>query len=88
VNDLPGALIQLRRALAPDGLLLASLPGLPTLGGLRNALAEAESFGLNLPTLQNTRDRFDHLVHEMDGAGLDHAALYLELLARNGLTAR
>ena len=30
----------------------------------------------------------DHLVHEMDGAGLDHAALYLELLARNGLTAR
>jgi 2-hydroxy-3-oxopropionate reductase len=50
-------------------------------------LAEAESFGLSLPTLQKTRDRFDHLVHEMDGAGLDHAALYLELLARNGLTA-
>ena len=54
---------------------------------LNNALAEAESFGLSLPTLQKTRDRFDHLVHEMDGAGLDHAALYLELLARNGLTA-
>jgi hypothetical protein len=28
------------------------------------------------------------LVHEMDGAGLDHAALYLELLARNGLAAQ
>ena len=55
---------------------------------LNNALAEAESLGLRLPTLENTRDRFDHLVHEMDGAGLDHAALYLELLARNGLAAQ
>ena len=42
VNDLPGALIQLRRCLRPDGLFLASLPGLGTLGGLRAALAEAE----------------------------------------------
>ena len=55
---------------------------------LNNALAEAESFGLRLPTLENTRDRFDHLVYKMDGAGLDHAALYLELLARNGLAAQ
>ena len=55
---------------------------------LNNALAEAESFGLRLPTLENTRDRFDHLVHQMDGADLDHAALYLELLARNGLAAQ
>jgi SAM-dependent methyltransferase len=43
VNDLPGALIQLRRALAPDGLLLASLPGLGTLHGLREALQAAEA---------------------------------------------
>jgi SAM-dependent methyltransferase len=43
VNDLPGALLQLRRALAPDGLFLASLPGLGTLHGLRTALAEAEA---------------------------------------------
>jgi SAM-dependent methyltransferase len=43
VNDLPGALIQIRRALAPDGLFLASLPGLGTLGELRTALAGAES---------------------------------------------
>lgn len=42
VNDLPGALIQLRRALKPDGLLLAALFGLDTLPGLRHALAEAE----------------------------------------------
>ena len=43
VNDLPGALIQLRLALRPDGLLLASLPALGTLGALRSALAEAET---------------------------------------------
>ncbi len=43
VNDLPGTLIQLRQALAPDGLFLASLPGLGTLQPLRQALAEAET---------------------------------------------
>ena len=42
VNDLPGALIQLRMALAPDGLFLASLPALGTLTELRRALTEAE----------------------------------------------
>jgi len=42
VNDLPGALVQIRRALAPDGLFLASLPGLGTLQPLREALAQAE----------------------------------------------
>ena len=43
VNDLPGALIQLRHALRPDGLLLASLPALGTLAELRRALTEAEA---------------------------------------------
>lgn len=43
VNDLPGALIQLRMALMPGGLLLASMPALGTLAELRTALAEAES---------------------------------------------
>lgn len=43
VNDLPGALIQLRRALAPDGLFLASLPALGTLTELRAALTAAEA---------------------------------------------
>jgi NADH dehydrogenase [ubiquinone] 1 alpha subcomplex assembly factor 5 len=42
VNDLPGALLQLRQALTPDGLLLASLPALGTLAELRTALGEAE----------------------------------------------
>lgn len=42
VNDLPGALIQLRHALKPDGLFLASMPVLPTLSDLRTALLQAE----------------------------------------------
>lgn len=42
-NDLPGALIQLRRALKPDGLLLASLFGGETLTELRFSLLQAES---------------------------------------------
>lgn len=42
-NDLPGALIQLRRALKPDGLLLATIFGGETLHELRLALIEAES---------------------------------------------
>jgi SAM-dependent methyltransferase len=42
VNDLPGALLQIRRALKPDGLLLASMLGGATLHELRAALAEAE----------------------------------------------
>ncbi len=43
VNDLPGALVQLRRALKPDGLFLASLPALGTLQPLREALGAAEA---------------------------------------------
>jgi SAM-dependent methyltransferase len=43
VNDLPGALIQIRRALKPDGLFLASLIGGETLVELRSAIAAAES---------------------------------------------
>lgn len=42
VNDLPGALLQLRQALKPDGLLLVSLLGGETLAELRAALMEAE----------------------------------------------
>ncbi len=43
VNDLPGALVQLRMALRPGGLLLASFPVLGTLGTVRAALTEAEA---------------------------------------------
>ena len=42
VNDLPGALIQIRHVLKPDGLFLAALLGGETLAELRTALMEAE----------------------------------------------
>ena len=43
VNDLPGALIQIRRALKPDGLFHAAMLGGDTLTELRQSFAEAES---------------------------------------------
>jgi len=43
VNDLPGALVQIRRALKPDGLFLAALLGGETLTELRQSFAAAES---------------------------------------------
>ena len=43
VNDLPGVLVQIRRALKPDGLLLAALAGGDTLTELRQSFATAES---------------------------------------------
>lgn len=42
VNDLPGALIQIRRALVPDGLFMGAMFGGETLTELRQALTEAE----------------------------------------------
>lgn len=43
VNDLPGCFIQLKKALKPDGLLLANLPGARTLTELRQASVAASS---------------------------------------------
>jgi len=42
VNDLPGALIQIRHALKPDGLFLGAFLGGATLSELRTVLLEAE----------------------------------------------
>jgi SAM-dependent methyltransferase len=42
VADLPGTLVQLRRVLKPDGLLLAAMLGGDTLTELRDVLIEAE----------------------------------------------
>jgi SAM-dependent methyltransferase len=42
VADLPGALLLMRRALTPDGLLLANFAGAPTLSTLRAAIAVAD----------------------------------------------
>jgi SAM-dependent methyltransferase len=43
VNDLPGVLAQIRRALKPDGLLLAAMLGGDTLTELRQSFAAAEA---------------------------------------------
>jgi SAM-dependent methyltransferase len=42
VNDLPGALVQIRRTLRPDGLFLASLFGAGTLARLKSAMLAAD----------------------------------------------
>lgn len=42
INDLPGALVQMRKMLKPDGLLLAMLPGGETLTELRQSFEKAE----------------------------------------------
>jgi SAM-dependent methyltransferase len=43
INDLPGVLAQIRRALRPDGLLLAAMIGGDTLTELRQSFAAAEA---------------------------------------------
>lgn len=43
VNDLPGTLVQVRRALKPDGLFLAALVGGASLAELRESFAAAEA---------------------------------------------
>jgi SAM-dependent methyltransferase len=43
VNDLPGTLVQIRRALRPDGLFLAALVGGASLAELREAFTAAEA---------------------------------------------
>jgi SAM-dependent methyltransferase len=43
VNDLPGALVQIRRALKPDGLFVAAMVGGDSLVELRAAFAAAEA---------------------------------------------
>jgi SAM-dependent methyltransferase len=42
-NDLPGTLVQIRRALKPDGLFMAALPGDGSLSELRAVLLSAET---------------------------------------------
>jgi 3-hydroxyisobutyrate dehydrogenase-like beta-hydroxyacid dehydrogenase len=49
---------------------------------LDNLLEEASSLGLALPQSELQQTRYQRLVHELGGADLDHAALFLELLDR------
>lgn len=61
-------------------------PGGPSrlqLKDLNNVLAAAGDAGIDLPLSRQVRDRYQRLVNELGGSELDHAALYLELEARN-----
>ena len=46
---------------------------------LDNLLEEAGSLGLKLPQAEMQQQRFHRFVHELDGADLDHAGLFLQL---------
>ncbi|WP_374655409.1 methyltransferase domain-containing protein [Dongia sp.] len=65
VNDLPGALVQIRDALRPDGLFLAVLLGGETLTELRQCLMEAE-----LAEASGASPRVSPMVGLRDAAGL------------------
>jgi SAM-dependent methyltransferase len=65
VNDLPGALVQIRHGLKPDGLFLASLFGSGTLDELRTCLMEAE-----LAELGGASPRVSPFADLRDAAGL------------------
>lgn len=65
VNDLPGALVQINRALAPDGLFQAAILGGETLSELRHALMDAE-----LEITGGVSPRVSPMVDLRDAAGL------------------
>ena len=65
VDDLVGALIQIRRALKPDGLFIGALLGGATLTELRAALTEAE-----LELAGGAGPRVSPFLDAYDGAGL------------------
>jgi SAM-dependent methyltransferase len=83
-NDLPGALVQIRRALRPDGLFLASLLGGGTLAELRHAFAaaEVELTGGAAPRILPFADVRDI------GALLQRAGFALPVTDRDVLTVR
>jgi SAM-dependent methyltransferase len=84
VNDLPGALIQIRRILKPDGLFLGCLLGGGSLAELRSALgaAESELYGGISPRVAPFVD-----VREMGGL-LQRAGLALPVADSEPLTVR
>ena len=65
VNDLPGTLVQVRRALRPDGLFLAAILGGDTLIELRHSLIEAE-----MATTGGASPRLSPFAELADAAGL------------------
>lgn len=83
VNDLPGTLIQIRRALQPDGLFLGALLGGDTLSELRQAFltAEAETVGGVSPRVFPAADIRDV------GALLQRAGFALPVADQERITA-
>lgn len=82
VNDLPGALVQIRRALKPDGLFLAAILGGDTLIELRRAFLEAES-----ETTGGTRPHTSPVADVADaGALLQRAGFALPVVDSETLT--
>jgi SAM-dependent methyltransferase len=65
VNDLPGALIQIRRALKPDGLFIGVVLGGRTLNELRQSLLAAEE-----EVRSGAANRISPFVDVIDAAGL------------------
>ena len=82
VNDLPGALIQARRALRPDGLFLATLFGGETLHQLRACLLDAE-----IDVLGGASPRVAPFLDVRDAGGLlQRAGLALPVVDRDVIT--
>ncbi len=83
-NDTPGMLIQMRRALKPDGLLLAAIPGAGTLAELREVLlaAETEIYGGASPRVVPFADIRDI------GALLQRAGFALPVIDEESFTVR
>jgi SAM-dependent methyltransferase len=83
-NDLPGALVQIRQALKPDGLFLAAMAGGRTLSELREALfvAETEIRGGASPRVLPAIDVRDA------GALLQRAGFGLPVADRDLITVR
>ncbi len=82
VNDLPGALIQARRALKPDGLFVAALIGGDSLRRLREALMQAE-----IEVEDGASPRVSPFVDIRDaGALLQRAGFALPVVDRDEIT--
>jgi NADH dehydrogenase [ubiquinone] 1 alpha subcomplex assembly factor 5 len=84
VNDLPGALAQIRRTLQPDGLFVGALFGAGTLAELRSVLTEAET-----ELMGGLSPRLSPLPGLRDMAGLmQRAGFALPVVDRDTVTVR
>ncbi len=76
VNDLPGCLVQCRRALRPGGRFVAVFPGGDTLGALRRALFTAEE-----AVTGGVTPRVHPMVDPAEASGLLQRAGFVEPVA-------